>query len=294
MSLGLTGTAVHTSHDVDPADWEPGTPPAGQPREHVLDYTLGDVTLDGSLDLTRRFGVQLTIPFRTIRQRVQFLDPDGNEIAFTSIHHRDETLTGIGDVSLSGRYSLLAEPRGWIVEARVGVSIPTGHTEPNPFELGRQGLPHEHMFFGTGTLDPLAGIDASCDLGGWRLVGWGSGRGALYQNTQGYRAGAVFAVGLGLQSGLGLRSWSFLIQPEVYFELPSGWAGEKHDPDMMMGSGRLDLIATGGITWAPSSAWQARLLIKVPYYTDAFGQLDIPLIGVLSVSYGADLWGSGR
>ena len=53
-----------------------------------------------------------------------------------------------------GSWLLLHGAKGageWTLSARAGTSLPVGRTEPNPSALGREGLPHEHIRFGTGT-----------------------------------------------------------------------------------------------------------------------------------------------
>ena len=81
------------------------------------------------------------------------------------------------------------------------------------------------MQFGTGTFDPVLGLDASRLLGGFQLAAYAQGQASLYQNGHGFRAGwrglggvqlAHRLVG-GLTGGLGA---------DVMYEGPERWDGE--------------------------------------------------------------------
>ena len=103
------------------------------------------------------------------------------------IHHRDETLAGPGDpwiMALAGR-----KIGRWSAAIRGGVTVPLGRTEENPFELGRRGLPHQHIQFGTGTWDPLAGAGAGRRFGAVTATASVIARLPVAENDHGYRAG---------------------------------------------------------------------------------------------------------
>ena len=58
-------------------------------------------------------------------------------------HHRNETLLHVSDPQIA---LLLGRPAGaWTLNTSLGASVPLGGTEPNPFALGRLGLPHQHF-----------------------------------------------------------------------------------------------------------------------------------------------------
>ena len=102
------------------------------------------------------FGLESVGSLRHVTTRIRFEDLDRRPIVVPDgdIHHRNETLLGPGDpwlMAVTGR-----RMGAWSAAVRGGVTIPLGRTEENPFELGRRGLPHQHIQFGTGTWDPLA------------------------------------------------------------------------------------------------------------------------------------------
>ncbi|MCA9666630.1 MAG: transporter [Myxococcales bacterium] len=289
LGLNWTGTFLHAEHDVDHDQFEPGIPDDDQARRHVLDFAMMDWTVTALYGITNRVGVEFALPVRMNIARAAFKDAAGNNLsAFSSIHHRDETLVGIGDIQLGARFALLRRTRGsgWALALQGGLSIPTGNTEHNPFELGRQGRAHQHIFFGTGTVIPYVGFQASYAFRRLSLAAWAVAQPSLYDNSKGYRASTRVAGAIGVLSSFGLRRWGFLLSPEVFVETPAKWEGERAE-----NSGRIDLMATAGVFFTPSSSWQLSLLVKVPYYRYVFGgQLNAPVLGLLGVTYLLDLF----
>jgi hypothetical protein len=293
FGLNMIGSYVHAGHSVEPDQHEPHVATEDQPAHHTLDIGLLEWDLDAQLGLHKRFAFELLVPIRTTIIDATFEDATGTELpGFASIHHRDETIAGLGDLTLGGRIALVLPenvPR-WTLALRVGASVPTGHTEPDPFELGENGLTHQHMFFGSGTVDPSVGLDTSIAFDKWELVGWSLARTPFYENRYGYRQSTIVAAGIGAQSGFGLKRWTFLVQPELYFETPALWNGRP-----ARNSGRTSLIATAGVFARPADGWQIHLLIKVPYQTWAKGgQLSWPILATLGFTYTFDIGQSGR
>lgn len=115
-----------------------------EPILHAQDLTISEAAFVTEVGVARGLGVSAVVPLRWVRTRIRFQDLQHRPIDVPegSIHHRNETLTGPGDPWL-----LLHAARGlgaWTVAARGGISIPLGRTEPNPFELGHDGLAHQH------------------------------------------------------------------------------------------------------------------------------------------------------
>jgi hypothetical protein len=264
-----------------------------QPAHHTLDIGLLEWDLDAQLGLHKRFAFELLLPIRATIIDATFEDAMGVEQpGFSSIHHRDETIAGIGDLTLGGRIGLVLPdnvPR-WTLALRVGASLPTGNLEPDPFELGRHGQAHQHMFFGDGTVNPVFGFDTNVAFDKWSLVGWSLARTPFYANRHGYRGSTIVIGGIGAQSGFGLERWTFLLQPELYFETPALWNGTP-----ARNSGRTSLLATAGVFARPAEGWQVHLLLKVPYMTWAKGgQLSWPLVAMLGFTYTFGLGESAR
>jgi hypothetical protein len=289
FGAAMIGTFLHTEHEVEPDQREPGLPDEQQPRRHIIDMGVMEWDLDAQIGLHRRFAFEAFLPIRANVIRADFDDANGRRLPadLESIHHRDETIAGVGDLLLGARIGLVRPEnvRRWILDLRLGLSQPTGKTEPNPFTLGAQGLEHQHMFFGSGTFDPLVGLETQAIFQKWRLVGWAQARVPLYANRHGYRDSRTFVAGLGAQTGFGLERWGFLLQPEVYVETPALWEGRP-----ARNSGRVSLLGAGGVFVSVTERWLVHALVKVPVFTRAHGgQLRWPAVGILGFSYTFDL-----
>lgn len=288
VGLVMLGSYLRASHDVDPGQEEPGLSDEDQPANHDLRIGMLQWDIDAQLGVHKRFAFEFLLPVRTTFINATFTHADGRTLDdIDSIHHRDETIAGVGDVTIGGRTGLVLPtdvPR-WTLALRTGLSFPTGRIEPDPFVLGEGGNEHQHMFFGSGTFDPVVGFDTNVAFDRWGLVGWAVSKIPLYANKHGYQGSKVVLGGAGAVSSFGLKRWSFLLQPEVYFETPARWGGEA-----ARNSGRTSLIATGGVFLRPAEGWQLQVLAKIPYYTWAQGgQLRWPFVAMLGFSYTFDV-----
>ncbi len=288
FGFNMVGSYVHAGHTVEPDQHEPGVAEEKQPHHHTLDIGLLEWDLDAQLGLHKRFAFEFMLPIRTTIIDATFEDAHGVvQPGFASIHHRDETIFGLGDLTLGGRIGLVLPEnvQRWRLALRIGASVPTGHIEPDPFELGERGQPHQHMFFGSGVVIPVLGFDTTVAFDKWALIGWSVARLPFYENRYGYLQSTFVVGGIGAQSGFGLKRWTFLLQPELYFETPALWNGTP-----ARNSGRTSLIATAGVFARPAEGWQIHLLLKVPYMTWAKGgQLSWPLVATLGFTYTFDI-----
>jgi hypothetical protein len=195
------------------------------------------------------------------------------------IHHRTETLAGPGDpwaLVVVGR-----EKGPWSLALRGGVSIPLGRTEENPFALGREGLPHQHIQFGTGTWNPMAGFAVGRRLGATRVVLGGLGRFVLYENDHGYRAGHRYDVSLVADRRLHGR-WRLYGGFDLAREEAERWSGVIEEEGNL---GRTDLLASLALVRELGAAGAATLHVKVPVLVRAHGaQVDYPVILALGWS----------
>ncbi len=295
LNLGLQWqfSFVNASHSVEENQYEPGIADSDQARRHVIDILLSDLSFSAHLGLSKRVGVELTMPFRVVDVKPSFLDADGRQIdGYQSIHHRDEAITGLGDMMLRHRYRLIAREPGMPVTLDLlgGLSLPTGNTEANPFERGRAGASHQHMFFGNGTVGPVGGLEGTYAFETWSLLAWSSVRASVVENGFGYLGPTQVASGVGARSGFGLEDWRFLLQPEIYFETAAEWSGEPaHN------SGRTDLIGTAGAFWTPTPGFATHAVIKLPFTVrSSGGQLRMPVLFSLGAAYAFDLGGEAE
>jgi len=281
-------TKMHAWHDVAPDQFEPGLADEDQAYRHVLDFIMGDWDVKALIGLSDSWAIEAYLPLRFSYSEAEFQDINGQNLPeFTSIHHRDETLIGLADTSVMGRHrsQKSSDVRNWSLDLIAGMSFPTGGIEPNPFELGRNGQDHQHLFFGTGTFNPILGIESAVATATYAIFGWSSWKTALYENKYGYKGPGQWGGGLGVDSMLGSQRWGFQIGSEFFHEVPATWSGE-----VAKNSGRTDLIGVIRTRFMPSASWTHVLTIKVPRTLRAEGgQMAMPFLVGVDVSRQFDL-----
>ena len=242
---------------------------------HVQDITAADAALVAEYGLASGLGLSLTSFYRQVTTRIHFQDEARRPVVLPNgdIHHRNETLSGVGDPWALVVGSKAVGP--WSIAARAGVSIPLGRTEENPFELGRRGLPHEHIQFGTGTWNPMFGLSVGRHLGKTSVFGSVLTRLPLYENGHGYRAGDRYDASLVADRRLGGR-WRAQAGLDLAHESAERWSGVIEEEGNL---GRTDLLAAAALVRQVGTAGALSLQVKVPLFTHAHGsQVDYPAI----------------
>jgi hypothetical protein len=233
------------------------------------------MTVVGAAGLRRGLGVEWLVPLRHVTGRIRFEDEAQRPIDLPngSVHHRNETLVRPGDPSL-----LLHGAAGlgeWTVAARAGITIPLGRTEPNPFRLGREGLTHQHLQFGTGTWDPILGVGLGRRFGATQLSLTALGRLVVATNDHGYHAGHRLAVSAAADRRFG-RSWGGQFGVDLAREESETWDGRREEEGNL---GRTDLLVSLGVSRTLGTAGAVTLTVKLPVLTRATGaQLDYPMV----------------
>ena len=174
----------------------------------------------------------------------------------------------------------------------LGLSLPTGDVEPDPYALGRLGQRHQHIFFGTGTVNPSLALSAAWHPGGPKDASpqWGSlevralaeASGAVYENADGYRAGWSGLAEGAVASSLGLEPFVFVGRLGLMHVLPSEWNGTAAE-----NTGRTDLLpgVAVEVPWGPG--FFAVDVARPVNLAAEGGQLDAPFVAGLTV--GANL-----
>ena len=274
LTVATAMTRVHAAHAAHYV-YEP------EIAEHRIDMSMLDINLAARYQLNSVWGVELGAPLRVIEVDASYYGHDGDLLPnnASDVHHRDERIVGFGDLQLMATVQLpfLLERLNTHMAFRGGLSLPTGRTEANPFELGAVGERHQHIFFGTGTLDPVAGLSFRTVFSGFDVMGWFSGRQPLTSNEHGYRAPRSLSGALGIKAGFGLESLQFVLQQEVLHEEVAEWERADGTVDAALNSGRTELIASLGVFWNAAENLNVYALAKVPYYRKVSeGTLKIP------------------
>jgi hypothetical protein len=286
LSLGFTATYAEVGHEEHCPDINgPGCAGmAVEPEWHALKLFFSDVRLRAEYGITSWLSFDLMWALRIVDIQFQLQDaatrrpiapPFGEEI-----HHRTETIAGLGDpwLGLRGARQLGM----WGLAFRLGFTIPVGSTVENPFALGRAGKSHQHIQLGTGTVDWFVGAEAQRQLGRFALTGWLLAKLVFYENHHHYRAGHQVLGGLEASSALWTRDWRFTLGTLVYHEEAERWSGAVETEGNL---GRTDLMLESRVGWRFSGPWSLLLGVRFPVYTHAVGgQLNTPALGSLTIS----------
>lgn len=256
------------------------------PVVHDQSIINSETRLAAELGITSWFAAGLVLPFRVFHTSIRYDDPNGQEVAIENpyVHHHDETLIGLGDPWLLGRAA--RNVGGFTLGVRFGVAIPLGRTEPDPFVLGDMGIAHEHSQFGSGTFEPLVGVDAARVISGVRLDAFALSIQSLYANGHGYQAGDRYAAGIGAASALTTKRFRFRLTFEGQHETGELWNGITHTDEG--NTGRTDLLAGIEATWRITDDWHLGASAKLPIYTHVQGgQVDASAF--VGLSFGAQV-----
>lgn len=273
------GTFVETEHDAT----EPVVGQGPLDIVHDQDLLVSEARLAVDVGLPRGFGASLMLPIRMVRSQIAYRDLAGDEVMIENagIHHRDETLTGLGDPMLLGTYGQKLGPVR--VVGKLGVTLPLGRTEDNPFTAEALTRPHQHVQMGTGTFNPVLAAEVTWARDGWTAGAFALTQQVVYENSRGYQAGDRYALGLALRRQLG-AVWSVRGGLETQIERAERWDGEIQMDDG--NRGRVDAMVAAGASWAATKALSLELGLKIPFVTHAVGgQLDMPAILELGASW---------
>jgi hypothetical protein len=273
---------VHESRcpDIGPICAERDEPP----QLHDQRFNLIDLRLTAELGVSDHVGIEVQLPLKLDFTTVRYERLDGTPFTpdYPNIHHRNETLFGVGDPWLMGRVAGTAG--GFGLSGRLGVALPLGSTEPNPFVLGQMGLAHQHIQLGTGTVSPVLAGEVRRGFGKVDVALHGQAQLMLFENHHGYQAGHRFA--FGLRGGYRLTpKVTVSLSTDVLHEQPERWDGvELQDGNL----GRTDVLVGAGVV-AALGRYSLSGSVKVPVYQDIIqlghegGQLDYPAILELTV-----------
>ena len=226
------------------------------------------------------FGISVQIPIRLIYTTINYELPNGQsyEPLDANIHHRNETLGGLGDGIFAIRLSK-SFISGWWLITRLGSSIPLGRTENNPFSVQAQKKEHQHIQMGTGTFDPFMSLALARRFSNWQSSLYGQASIPLYENTKGFQGGVMTFVNAKLSYRLKQRSLLHLGLSWLR-QGAEQWEGEVQQDGIY---GRQELLLGLGTTFSFGGP-QYSLNIQTPLWRELFqgsqtetGELFAPL-----------------
>ena len=255
---------------------------------------LGRFQTSFELGLGKGFQVQTILPFDVKGSGIRYSLADGSDYTptYAGIHHRNEVLAGLGDGQLIARQ---VRQIGDLTTFTIGVglTLPFGTTEEDPFELAAESKEHQHFQFGTGTFMPS--LQTSLLIRKDRFGGqfWAQGQMGLYDNTKGFRPGPTLTWGIAPQIKVHPRV-DLLIPVQGIHQGRERWSGVEAESS---GKHTLRVGVMTGITlkrglWfyiqGSVPVWQRSLSSN----TD--DQILEPFVGTIGISWMPDkrLWGN--
>ncbi|MFN7131238.1 MAG: hypothetical protein ACK4N5_04095, partial [Myxococcales bacterium] len=293
VSLASQGTLVRVVHEARCPEIGPVCAERPEPPQlHDQRFYLAELRPVVAYTFLSWLSAEAQLPFRVTRTTITYRTLGGTAFTppYADIHHRDETLTGLADPWLSARFHLRLGGILWV--ARAGVTLPVGRTEPNPFRLGELGLPHQHVQFGTGTFNPLLGLDAEKRVDDTVFRLWSLARPVLYANRQGFQ-GATQLSG-GVSAGLKVfERLTVALTVDAIHEGPERWDGVVQQDGTLA---RTDLLA-GVAASVELGAWGVSAMLKAPFFQhfetagDPHGALTYPALVNVTVRRAFDVAG---
>lgn len=290
LGARLMGTSVNVTHTVFCPEIGPVCATRPEPGQvHDQQFFIAELRLLAELSMRDWLSAELQLPLRVSATTITFRRLDGTPIVPESadIHHRNEVLVGLADPWLQLRARLGSGALRGSLSA--GASLPVGRTEPNPFALGRAGLVHQHIQFGSGLVNPLLGAEGSY---AWERVTarvTALAQLSLDQNLYGYQAGSRFLAGAGVSVRV-IEGLMVGATVDSVTELPERWDGTIEQDGNV---GRSDVLVGGQVEWQVGGLVLS-LSVRVPVFQAFFAdaadsQLRYPAMVGLGVSRSFDV-----
>lgn len=250
----ITGTHIAFSHDAHCPEISPrvcADPDIEMlPHEHHQGVTMLRYQTTASFGLGGGWQVMGMIPVDAKLLSIEYTTMDGEpyDPPYGDIHHRNETLFGLGDGRVEAQYFFRAA-EGWVLGGGLGATVPLGRTEENPYALAARSEKHQHMQMGSGTVDPAFSLSSV-----WSGAKWGgsltsSGSMPLMESRHGYMPTPILQVSGGPSYVIN-SSLITTAEVSLWREWQAKWDGE---PDRM--SGRTVLTAGGALIYRLSPRW---------------------------------------
>ena len=246
--------AASVSHVAECPDLGPecaGPGPEPVPYNHHVELWNAEIALDGALGITPWFAAEIRASLRVVDVTPTYSELDGTPKQVPDdIHHHDQTLVGPGDPWIVGRFG--GRLGDLVTTARLGLTLPVGATEPDPYELARRGASHEHIQLGTGVVMPIVGGGVAYVGGPVNVSLSYLGLYGLYANGEGFRPPSrTFVEARGGVPVLGDRLEPFAVVSLAH-EGEELWDGR---PGLEGSNVRTDLLLGGGLVWTLTPGW---------------------------------------
>lgn len=287
VTLGFTVSPARVTHVATCPDVDPVGCAAAPLPDHIHDVgiTFANVTLAGTVGLGRGLALTLELPFdaKVLSRRYSTLDGEPFDPPYGDIHHRDETLAGLGDPRIFGRWDVPV-PQRWQLGVRAGATVPLGDTVENPDPLAAMSLEHEHMQIGSGTIDPVGGVFGGRTWGPWGVFARVDLRIPVYASNSGYRGGRQLDAAVG-------PGYRFSRRRFIATQLAWSHSGEETwDGVPNESSGRDEVRVIVSADWGITQRIRIAPIAQLELASRAVGgSFQQPLIATFNVIYGSPI-----
>ena len=250
-----------------------GSDPTDNPLQEKTRIRVPLMTVD--VRLTGQFGLQAAATVPDVTRTAVVTRPG------VALDYR-ETFHGFGDMSVLAWYRL-RPIRRWNAIVNVGSSLPTGKTEAPRFRSALDDgslVPVSRLQRGTGTFDPLVGLNVDRRFRRISVFGSVASRLPIAENRHGLRTGASWETSGGVSRPLGSH--------RVVGYGRVGWLHRQqdvfNDTPVLVGGGNW-LYITPGVAVQVGKGLQVQAEVKLPAYRSlANRQLDSAAIFQFGIS----------
>lgn len=231
-----------------------GSSEADNPMQERTQILVPLLTVD--VRVTEQFGMQAAASIPDVTRTAIVPRPTG-ALNF------EETFSGVGDTSVLGWYKW-RPIRGWYAVVNAGASLPTGKTETPRFREELEGgslVPMSRLQRGSGTFDPLFGVNVARRFHPFTAFGSIAARTPIGENDEGLRTGASWEINGGLARDLGTSRVSALARVAWLHRQQDSFRGTP----VLVGGGNW-LYLTPGIAAQVGRGVNVQAEVKLPVY----------------------------
>lgn len=254
---------------------------AGVTFRHSQRMTMSQLDVRLAQGLSPHLGFELSTSLRSVRSETRYADLVGAPYVPLTVHSHqpNESFVGVSDPLLA--VTLGVPDAAWSPSARLGVHLPLGATEADPFDYARHGLRHEHVLFGTGTIDPAAGLAVSRRFAGTGVGALATGRFVLAGNRYRHRVGSRYEAAAWAERGIA-AAWRARVGWDVSREQAERWSGAFAGASA---PARTDAFVTLGLAHASERSGTFAALVRVTQFSRRGGD-EVRFPASLLVSWG--------
>ena len=220
-------------------------------HEHHQGVTLTRTQASLSYGMGKGWQAMAQLPVDIKHLTIDYTTPDGQpyDPPYGNIHHRNETLVGLGDGQWKlQKYGHLGE--GLTLGGGFGTTVPLGRTEEDPYELSANDKTHQHVQMGSGTIDPVGSVSMVWMSHQWGWMASAHGRMPLYDNSKGYRPSPTINFNFGPTYRISAKTM-VMSSVGVRRDWQAKWGGE---PDPLSGFTAIDGGAAVIYRFTPTTA----------------------------------------